>query len=104
MYIRYKQMSEVLKLINARRYDVIINTVALVLGLVSAFGLTMVANFQVVVHCPRCMMGINTIYERILMAYTYIGPLLHWRHNTNTHKAPQITTKNNLRTFNQNVH
>ncbi|GFS03903.1 RNA-directed DNA polymerase from mobile element jockey-like [Elysia marginata] len=47
IYIRYLQMSKVLDLLSGTRRDRAVNKLSLVLGWISAFGLTMVANFQV---------------------------------------------------------
>ncbi|KAK3706446.1 hypothetical protein RRG08_048014 [Elysia crispata] len=52
IYIRYLQMSTVLDLLNGARRDRGINKCSLVLGWISAFGLTMVANFQTVEMRP----------------------------------------------------
>lgn len=52
IYIRYLQMSKVLDLLNATRSHRAVNKVSLVLGWISAFGLTMVANFQTVEMRP----------------------------------------------------
>lgn len=47
VYIRYKQMTEVLNLLSANKGDKRVNKVSLGIGFISAFGLTVVANFQV---------------------------------------------------------
>ncbi|KAK3793805.1 hypothetical protein RRG08_061936 [Elysia crispata] len=48
IYIRYLQMSEVIDLLNGQRRVKCMNRLSLILGCLSAFGLTMVANFQTV--------------------------------------------------------
>ncbi|BFZ15590.1 hypothetical protein BsWGS_18629 [Bradybaena similaris] len=48
VYIRYKQMTEVLNLLSASKGDKRVNKVSLGIGFISAFGLTVVANFQTV--------------------------------------------------------
>ncbi|XP_059139518.1 DNA damage-regulated autophagy modulator protein 2-like isoform X1 [Physella acuta] len=49
VYIRYIQMIQLLKLLGAKRKHENINKASLVLGFISAFGLTIVANFQTIV-------------------------------------------------------
>ncbi|GFR58256.1 DNA damage-regulated autophagy modulator protein 2 [Elysia marginata] len=48
IYIRYLQMSEVIDLLNGQKQTKCLNRFSLALGWISAFGLTMVANFQTV--------------------------------------------------------
>ncbi|RUS69370.1 hypothetical protein EGW08_022867 [Elysia chlorotica] len=86
IYIRYLQMSKVLDLLNGARADRAINKGSLVLGWVSAFGLTMVANFQTVEMRPGHYTGAGLAFL-LGTVYCWLQTSLSVRHCRWSHVA-----------------
>ncbi|GFO31113.1 DNA damage-regulated autophagy modulator protein 2 [Plakobranchus ocellatus] len=80
VYIRYLQMSEVLDQLKGARRDIMVNKASLILGWISAFGLTMVANFQTVEMRPGHYTGAGLAFL-LGMVYCWLQTSLSVRYS-----------------------
>lgn len=62
VYIKYKQTVQAFHLFKAVRRDELINQISFVIGLISAFGLSVVANFQTVDARPGHYIGVSMAF------------------------------------------
>ncbi|CAL1534737.1 unnamed protein product [Lymnaea stagnalis] len=62
VYIKYKQTVQAFQLFKAVHRDELINKISLIIGLISAFGLSIVANFQTVDARPGHYIGVTMAF------------------------------------------
>ncbi|XP_059139521.1 DNA damage-regulated autophagy modulator protein 2-like isoform X2 [Physella acuta] len=88
VYIRYIQMIQLLKLLGAKRKHENINKASLVLGFISAFGLTIVANFQ---DALRGVYLVSTVSEWLTAVFIVTFVLTYYRDFSRINlKSPKI--------------